>query len=177
MCSELTPRARIPDTRIPQFMQPWCPWTLFKGSLPLEPVVGWLLLLLVCWLLHLQKKNILHIIPTMVPPCPLVPGIPETWMHPNTDTCQLENLSTLNTPQISMFHNSMRFSLLVARHPDLVKKTQMLESKDDRVFEVVVASAHLNSFKPPVSRQNSAYSWIARILIQPIAKIVWYFLV
>ena len=22
MCSELTPRARIPDTRIPQFMQP-----------------------------------------------------------------------------------------------------------------------------------------------------------
>ena len=23
MCSELTPRARIPDTRIPQFMQPW----------------------------------------------------------------------------------------------------------------------------------------------------------
>ena len=25
MCSELTPRARIPDTRIPQLMQP-CPW-------------------------------------------------------------------------------------------------------------------------------------------------------
>ena len=24
MCSELTPRARIPDTMIPQFMQPWC---------------------------------------------------------------------------------------------------------------------------------------------------------
>ena len=24
MCSELTPRARIPDTRIPQLMQPWC---------------------------------------------------------------------------------------------------------------------------------------------------------
>ena len=23
MCSELTPRARIPDTRIPQLMQPW----------------------------------------------------------------------------------------------------------------------------------------------------------
>ena len=23
MCSELTPRARIPDTRIPQFMQPY----------------------------------------------------------------------------------------------------------------------------------------------------------
>ena len=23
MCSELTPRARIPDTRMPQFMQPW----------------------------------------------------------------------------------------------------------------------------------------------------------
>ena len=23
MCSELTPRAHIPDTRIPQFMQPW----------------------------------------------------------------------------------------------------------------------------------------------------------
>ena len=23
MCSELTQRARIPDTRIPQFMQPW----------------------------------------------------------------------------------------------------------------------------------------------------------
>ena len=23
MCSELTPRARIPDSRIPQFMQPW----------------------------------------------------------------------------------------------------------------------------------------------------------
>ena len=23
MCSELTPRVRIPDTRIPQFMQPW----------------------------------------------------------------------------------------------------------------------------------------------------------
>ena len=29
MCSELTPRALIPDTRIPQFMQPW-------------PAVGWL---------------------------------------------------------------------------------------------------------------------------------------
>ena len=26
MCSELTPRARIPDTRIPQLMQPW--WQL-----------------------------------------------------------------------------------------------------------------------------------------------------
>ena len=26
MCSELTPRARIPDTRIPQLMQPW--WRL-----------------------------------------------------------------------------------------------------------------------------------------------------
>ena len=25
MCSELTPRARIPDTRIPQLMQP-CTW-------------------------------------------------------------------------------------------------------------------------------------------------------
>merc|ERR1712223_2345165 len=24
MCSELTPRAPIPDTRIPQLMQPWC---------------------------------------------------------------------------------------------------------------------------------------------------------
>ena len=24
MCSELTPRARIPDTRIPQLMQPCC---------------------------------------------------------------------------------------------------------------------------------------------------------
>ena len=24
MCSELTPRARIADTRIPQLMQPWC---------------------------------------------------------------------------------------------------------------------------------------------------------
>ena len=23
MCSELSPRARIPDTRIPQLMQPW----------------------------------------------------------------------------------------------------------------------------------------------------------
>ena len=23
MCSKLTPRARIPDTRIPQLMQPW----------------------------------------------------------------------------------------------------------------------------------------------------------
>ena len=23
MCSELTPRARIPDTRLPQLMQPW----------------------------------------------------------------------------------------------------------------------------------------------------------
>ena len=23
VCSELTPRARIPDTRIPQLMQPW----------------------------------------------------------------------------------------------------------------------------------------------------------
>ena len=23
MCSELTPRAHIPDTRIPQLMQPW----------------------------------------------------------------------------------------------------------------------------------------------------------
>ena len=23
MCSELTPRTRIPDTRIPQLMQPW----------------------------------------------------------------------------------------------------------------------------------------------------------
>ena len=30
-------------------------------------------------------------------------------------TCQLENLFTLNTPQISSFHNSMKFSLLVAR--------------------------------------------------------------
>ena len=25
MCSELTPRAHIPDTRIPQLMQPWRP--------------------------------------------------------------------------------------------------------------------------------------------------------
>ena len=31
MCSELTPRARIPDSRIPQFMQPWsCPRVLYK---------------------------------------------------------------------------------------------------------------------------------------------------
>ena len=32
MCSELTLRARIPDTRIPQLMQPWLPIYL-KGSL------------------------------------------------------------------------------------------------------------------------------------------------
>ena len=35
MCSELTPRARIPDTRIPQLMQPWCysPITLKNDSI------------------------------------------------------------------------------------------------------------------------------------------------
>ena len=76
MCSELTPRPRIPDTRIPQLMQPWCPWTLFKGSLPLEPVVGWLLLLLVCWLLHLQKKHFAHHphYGSSVPTCSWNPG-------------------------------------------------------------------------------------------------------
>ena len=29
MCSELTPCARIPDTRIPQLMQPWVCWGKF----------------------------------------------------------------------------------------------------------------------------------------------------
>ena len=33
MCSELTPRARIPDTRIPQFMQPCPPITPSKLKL------------------------------------------------------------------------------------------------------------------------------------------------
>ena len=32
MCSELTPRARIPDTRIPQFMQPWL-WLLKRSTI------------------------------------------------------------------------------------------------------------------------------------------------
>ena len=35
MCSELTPRAPIPDTRIPQLMQPWsydCPAILQRGG-------------------------------------------------------------------------------------------------------------------------------------------------
>ena len=31
-CSELTPRARIPDTRIPQFMQPWL-WLLKRSTI------------------------------------------------------------------------------------------------------------------------------------------------
>ena len=31
MCSELTPRARIPDTRIPQLMQP-CPTVVLKRA-------------------------------------------------------------------------------------------------------------------------------------------------
>ena len=42
MCSELTPRARIPDTRIPQLMQPWpppssslsSPGTILSGNQP-----------------------------------------------------------------------------------------------------------------------------------------------
>ena len=32
MCSELTPRARIPDSRIPQFMQPWSMELFFQES-------------------------------------------------------------------------------------------------------------------------------------------------
>ena len=32
MCSELTPRAPIPDTRIPQLMQPWAYMQLQEGS-------------------------------------------------------------------------------------------------------------------------------------------------
>ena len=31
MCSELTPRSRIPYTRIPQFMQPWRHVNSVKG--------------------------------------------------------------------------------------------------------------------------------------------------
>ena len=33
MCSEFTPRARIPDTRIPQFMQPWRQWYQYSVKL------------------------------------------------------------------------------------------------------------------------------------------------
>ena len=33
MCFELTPHARIPDTRIPQFMQPWWPMSQPMSSL------------------------------------------------------------------------------------------------------------------------------------------------
>ena len=32
MCSELSPRARIPDTRIPQLMQPWVGLLTYFGD-------------------------------------------------------------------------------------------------------------------------------------------------
>ena len=40
MCSELTPSARIPDTRIPQLMQPWLKSTshLYRGQGRLHPL-------------------------------------------------------------------------------------------------------------------------------------------
>ena len=38
MCSELTPRARIPDTRIPQFMQPWS-WPFLCNCMYFDVVV------------------------------------------------------------------------------------------------------------------------------------------
>ena len=34
MCSELTPRARIPDTRIPQLMQPWQAMDYINSKVP-----------------------------------------------------------------------------------------------------------------------------------------------
>ena len=39
MCSELTPRARIPDTRIPQLMQPWRLWWSHWLLLLLLPMI------------------------------------------------------------------------------------------------------------------------------------------
>ena len=46
MCSELTPRARIPDTRIPQLMQPWCEDCFStKSLLPSIPLLLLLVLL------------------------------------------------------------------------------------------------------------------------------------
>ena len=41
MCSELTPRARIPDTRIPQLMQPCLPgsqWPGHRGTFSFDAV-------------------------------------------------------------------------------------------------------------------------------------------
>ena len=52
LCSELTPRARILDTRIPQLMQPWL-WHILAE---LE-VKGNLRLGIACLLLHLFKLD------------------------------------------------------------------------------------------------------------------------
>ena len=58
----------------------------------------------------------------------------ETWIHP--ETCQLENLSTLNTPKISRFRNAMKFSLVVARDPDKCGK----KNSSTFSFEIYIPS-------------------------------------
>ena len=74
-------------------------------------------------------------------------------MHPDMYMSVGEPVYTQHTPdfELSLFNEILPVG---CKDPDLLKNSQILKSKDDRVFEVVVASEHLNSFKPPVSRQN-----------------------
>ena len=59
MCSELTPRAHVPDNRIPQFMQPW--WSIICSSpVSLESVDCLLPLLLPDVEVPVERADELH---------------------------------------------------------------------------------------------------------------------